>query len=267
MGGFSLDSVSAAFDGYDDRWAVTGNHDHGEFVGAYLADLGWTMLDGEVVRGPAGGRLLGVPDPRSSGLGTWRDEGGLSFDEVGTRLADAACASQDDGERVNTILVHDPNLADEVLERGCADLVIGGHLHVREDPDPRLGEDGQVGYSYTTGTAGGAAYAIAIGSKLRRAADISLITYDVDGRPVGIQSVQLQTNGRFDVVDYVALTYEMPTDAPTDGPTDGPTGPPTLAPTGQPTPVPSETPSATPSEGPPETDTAASAADGTDPAP
>ena len=49
------------------------------------------MLDGEAVDGPGRHRLLGVDDPRSSGLGSWRDETGLSFDEVGDRLADAAC--------------------------------------------------------------------------------------------------------------------------------------------------------------------------------
>jgi hypothetical protein len=67
-----------------------------------------------------------------------------------------------------------------------------------------VGENGQVGYSYTTGTTGGAAYAIAVGSKPRRDATMSLITYR-DGRPAGIQSVQLQTNGVFLVGDYVPL--------------------------------------------------------------
>ena len=59
---------------------------------------------------------------------------------------------------------------------------------------------------YTTGTTGGAAYAIAIGSKPRRAAEVSLVTYR-DGRPVGIQWVVLQTNGVFEVGEYVELTY------------------------------------------------------------
>ncbi len=83
---FSLDSVSAAFEGYD-RFGVAGNHDNGDFVADYLAEHGWTMLDGEVVDGPGGSTLLGVADPRSSGLGSWRDETGLSFEEVGGRLA------------------------------------------------------------------------------------------------------------------------------------------------------------------------------------
>ena len=83
--------------------------------------------------GPAASRLLGVDDPRSSGLGNWRDETGLSFDEVGHRLADAACAAD---ERVTTVLVHDADLGREALARGCADLVLGGHLHVQDGPDP-----------------------------------------------------------------------------------------------------------------------------------
>jgi hypothetical protein len=199
---FSLDSVTDAFQGYD-RFGVAGNHDHGDFVTDYLDGLGWTMLEGEVVEGPGDATLLGVDDPRSSGLGSWRDESGLSFDEVGSRLADAACSSD---ERIATILVHDANLADEALERGCADLVLGGHLHVQVGPTRVLGEDGRRGYSFTTGTTGGAAYAIAVGSKPRREASVTLVTYR-DGRPAGLQPVVLQTNGIFEVGDYRELTF------------------------------------------------------------
>ena len=199
---FSLDSVTDAFEGYD-RFAVAGNHDHGDFVTDYLDRLGWTMLDAEVIDGPGGATLLGVDDPRSSGLGSWRDESGLSFEQVGSRLADAACASE---ERVATILVHDANLGDEALERGCVDLVLGGHLHVQVGPTRVLGEEGRRGYSFTTGTTGGAAYAIAVGSKPRREASITLVTYR-DGRPTGLQPVVLQTNGTFEVGDYQELTF------------------------------------------------------------
>ena len=206
--GFSLDSLSAAFDEkpYDDqRYGVAGNHDHGEFVRDRLVSDGWQMLDGEVIEGPGGSTILGVDDPRSSGLGSWRDEGALSFDEVAALLADTACeAAEDDGEPIGTMLVHDANLGDEALRRGCVDLVVGGHLHVDVGPERVDAENGAVGYSYTTGTTGGAAYAVAIGSKIRRPAQVSLITYR-DGRPVGIQLVELQTNGRFDVAPYVEL--------------------------------------------------------------
>lgn len=199
---FSLDSVSKAFEGFD-RWGVAGNHDHGDFVHDALADAGWTMLEGEIVEGPGGTTILGVDDPRSSGLGSWKDETGLSFDEVAARLADAACASE---EKVTTILVHDANLGRPALERGCADLVVGGHLHVRVGPTEVAGENGETGYAYTNGTTGGAAYAIAIGSKPRRTADVSLITYR-DGRPAGIQGVLIQPNGVFDVGAWVPLTF------------------------------------------------------------
>jgi predicted phosphodiesterase len=196
---FSLDSVDAAFDDLG-RWGVAGNHDHGTFVSGYLADLGWTMLDGQVVGGPGGSTIIGADDPRSSGLGSWRDETGLTFDEVGTRLADATCDSE---QRVSTVLVHDAQLASEVLERGCADLVLAGHLHVQSGPTRVIGANGEVGYTYTTGTAGGAAYAFALG-KPRRDAEITLVTYR-DGRPAGIQPVVLETHGQFVVGRYLPL--------------------------------------------------------------
>jgi hypothetical protein len=201
---FSLDSLAGAFDDWD-RFGVAGNHDHGTFVSTYLADLGWTMLDGEAVDAPWGGTLLGVDDPRSSGLGNWREESGLSFTEVGDRLADAACAAAEDGDRVSTVLVHDANLGREALARGCVDLVVGGHTHVQAGPEAVEGEDGSTGYTWTNGTTGGAAYAIALGSKPRRDADVSLITY-ADGRPVGLQWVRLRTDGSWLVGEWAPIT-------------------------------------------------------------
>ena len=199
---FSLDSVSNAFRGLD-RWGVAGNHDNGTFVRRSLDHHGWTMLDGEVVDGPGGTTLLGADDPRASGLGSWRDETGLSFAEVTTRVADAACEAD---TPVTTILVHDADMGREALDRGCAELVVGGHTHVRAGPTRVTSADGKVGYTYTTGTTGGAAYAIALGSKPRRAADVSLITYR-DGHPLGIQGVTLQPNGVFQVGTWTELRY------------------------------------------------------------
>jgi len=199
---FSLDSVSEAFEDYD-RFGVAGNHDNDSFVRDYLDDLGWTMLDGTVVDGPGDAPLIGLDDPRSSGLGNWRDETGLSFEEVADRFSDEICDADD---RISTALVHDTDLAQPALERGCVDLVVGGHVHVEIGPDRVEGPDGQVGYSYTTGTTGGAAYAIAIGSKPRRDAMVSLLTYR-EGRPVGVQPVMLQTNGQYVVGSFVPLRY------------------------------------------------------------
>ena len=201
---FSLDSLDSAFRDWDQRFSVLGNHDHGGFVAAYLEDLGWQVAAREVVDGPAGGRLLAWNDPRSSGLGTWRDQPGLSIDEIAAQIADRAC---DSDERVNTVLVHDSDMGTEALRRGCVDLVVSGHVHVQVGPDRVVGVNGRAGYAYTTGTTGGAAYAVAVGSKLRRPADVTLVTYR-EGRPVGLQSVTLQTNGVFRVNDYIELELD-----------------------------------------------------------
>ncbi|WP_156409771.1 metallophosphoesterase [Nocardioides sp. Soil796] len=200
---FSLDSLDDAFKDYDGRFSVQGNHDHGTFVQGYLDDLGWQTASGSLLEGPGGGRLLAYNDPRSSGLGTWRDQPGISIDELAVNIADRACEA---GQRINTLLVHDIDMGTVALERGCVDLVISGHVHVQVGPDLVKGSNGESGYNYTNGTTGGAAYAVAVGSKLRRPAEVTLVTYR-DGRPVGLQPVTLQTNGVFDVGDYLPLTY------------------------------------------------------------
>ncbi|HET6560500.1 MAG TPA: metallophosphoesterase [Marmoricola sp.] len=210
---FSLESLDEAFDDYDHRFHVAGNHDHGGFVVQQAEELGFTNLDAELVEGPDGIRLFGVNDPRSSGLGNWRDESGLSFDEVTQRVADAACEADEKGERIATLLLHDANNGDEALARGCVDLVAAGHLHVIQGPDRVEGANGAVGYSYTNGTTGGAAYAIAIGTKPRRNAVVSLVTY-ADGRPVGVQWVSLSPLGAFRVGDWTPLPRAAPTLTP-----------------------------------------------------
>lgn len=200
---FSLDSVSEAFDGFE-KYAVTGNHDNGDFVGDYLSEQGWTVLEGEIVEGPGGTSVLGVGDPRASGLGNWRDETGLSFAEVRDRITETACAQE---QKVTTILVHDASLGRGALEQGCAELVVGGHLHVTRGPDPVLAPDGSLGHSFTTGTTGGAAYAIALGSTPRRQADVSLLTY-ADGHATGVQTVSVAVDGRLDVGEWQPLRSE-----------------------------------------------------------
>lgn len=202
---FSLDSLDKTFRDFN-RWAVTGNHDHGSFVGDYLAGLGWEVLDGEPTTGPGGGRLLGVPDPRSSGLGSWRDTKGISFAEASEKVAEIACEASAE-QRVNTLLVHDPNLGAAALQAGCVDLVVGGHHHVESGPTLVEGPNGERGYTFTNGTTGGAAYALAVGSKPRRDAQMTLITYDENGRPVGLQLVTLRTDGKFEVGDFQVFEW------------------------------------------------------------
>jgi predicted phosphodiesterase len=206
---FSLESLDRAFDDYDDRFAVAGNHDNGDFVPERLADLGFTTLAGEVVDGPDGIRLLGASDVRSSGLGSWRDERGVSFEDQQNLLADLACEHDADGDRVSTLLVHDANSGRIALERGCVDLVVAGHLHLQVGPTQVVGANGRKGYTYTNGTTGGAAYAIAIGSKLRRDAEVTLVTY-AQGQPIGLQPVTVRTNGEFVVGAFTELELDDP---------------------------------------------------------
>ncbi|GAB2756414.1 metallophosphoesterase family protein [Nocardioides pakistanensis] len=200
---FSLDSLARVFEDYD-RFAVTGNHDYGEFVAEYLGKLGFERFGGEAVDAPGDVRLLGADDPRSSGLGSWRDEKGLSFSEHAEAVADQLCEYDEQGDRVATLLTHDANTGRYALERGCVDLVVAGHVHEQLGPTEYIGVNGKVGYSYTNGTTGGAAYAIAVGSKLRRNAQITLVTYR-DGRPVGLQPVTIRTVGDFRVGAYIEL--------------------------------------------------------------
>lgn len=202
---FSLDSLEREFHDFD-RYAIQGNHDHGTFVQSYLSDRGWKTAQEGVFDGPGGMRMIARNDPRSSGLGTWRDAQGTTIADVDTEVALDACEADEAGDRVGLVLVHDDDMGKSALAQGCADLVVSGHVHVRIGPDAVTGSNGEVGYSFTSGTSGGAAYAIAVGSKLRRPAQFAFLTIR-DGRPAGIQSVTLETNGVFTVDEWIPLTY------------------------------------------------------------
>jgi hypothetical protein len=200
---FSLESLKDTFDKYDDRIAISGNHDHGTFVSGYLKQHGWTHLDHQAAE-KFGVRFFGVDDPRASGLGAFIPVKGPTFEEEKVTTADEVCALDAKGERVATLVVHDASMGRTALDRGCVDLVVGGHLHVQSGPDRITGTNGKAGYTYTNGTTGGAAFAVAAVGKLRREAEFTLVTYAA-GRPVGIQPVRVSTHGEITVDPYLPL--------------------------------------------------------------
>lgn len=103
--------------------------------------------------------IIGAADPRSSDVGMAMRSGERSTTDVGKELADAACASQ---ERIDIVATHDPRVATETVERGCATIGASGHMHSQKGPLV-VAKNGHKTYQVTTGTVGGAEQSIAIG--------------------------------------------------------------------------------------------------------
>ncbi|HWT55912.1 MAG TPA: hypothetical protein VN031_02685 [Candidatus Microsaccharimonas sp.] len=200
---FSLDSLISQSKPFKHRLAVSGNHDHGTFVSDYLAKHGFETMNGKVVTA-AGIRFLGLPDPKSSGFVNSASFASETLDQQSKALADIACRADQAGERISTLLVHEAGAGQEALARGCVDLVLGGHLHRYIGPTEVVGENGKVGYSYTTTTAGGAAFAISLGP-LRRDAGVTLVTYR-DGVPVGLQKITVTASGEVVPSKFIQFT-------------------------------------------------------------
>jgi predicted phosphodiesterase len=194
---FSVSSLADAFSGYD-VVAVAANHDHGSTVLDGYQDAGFTVLSGEPVE-VAGIRFLGDSDPRSSGLTAVYTPGDETVPEQAERLAAVAC---EDGD-VSTVVVHSPSSGAAAAESGCVDLVLSGHLHRQVGPENIASQERSTTV-YTNGTTGGAAFAFALGSKLRREAQVTLVTF-ADGRPVGLQPVGITPGGDVVPADYVEL--------------------------------------------------------------
>lgn len=183
--------------------AVAGNHDKGGNILGWYEDAGFTVLDGEPVD-VEGVRFIGGSDPRSSGL-TAGYEGDESDNSAALREQDAALteAACEDGD-VAVALVHSSASAKQLTASGCVDLVLSGHLHRQVGPEVVEGENGRRTVRLTTASTGGAVYAFALGSKLRRAAQVTVVTFR-DGQPVGLQPVDLEPGGIVTVQDYVEL--------------------------------------------------------------
>lgn len=202
---FSINSLSREFDGFE-TVAVAGNHDT-DAVAEQMADQGFTVLDGEPVE-VGGVRFLGASDPRGTKLTGYTEDaatrnGGLADQDVALR--DAACSADEAGERVGVLAVHSWASAKEVAASGCVDLVLTGHLHYQVGPAAIDGPGETTTTRLTTGTTGGAVLPIALGSSLRRQAQVSVVTFDAGGVPVGLQVVSFNPSKVIEVADYVAL--------------------------------------------------------------
>ena len=205
---FSLNSLAREFDGFD-VVAVAGNHDSGTSVVQQMDDLGFTVLDGET-QTVGGIDFIGANDPRSSGL-----TAGYSGDEPDNIAAiraqdDALTAAACTGEPAAVAVVHSQASARDLTEAGCVDLVLSGHLHRQVGPEEVVSPEGAVTTRLTTASTGGAVYAFALGSKLRREAQVTVVTFQ-DGRPVGLQPVSFRPGGTIEVADFVPVTLS---DAP-----------------------------------------------------
>jgi predicted phosphodiesterase len=181
--------------------AVAGNHDAGGHVEDTMRKSGFTVLDSKPVE-VEGIRFLGDSDPTKTGLGSADSPGDETTGQQSERLADIACDQPDD-KRISTMVVHDPSSFAATAQRGCATLLLSGHLHRQVGPEHTV-VDGRPVTTYTNGTTGGAAYAFALGYTLRKPGEVTLITYK-DGAPIGLQPVTAEMTGDVTVGAYTPL--------------------------------------------------------------
>jgi predicted phosphodiesterase len=199
---FSINSLAREFRGFT-IVAIAGNHDQGTSVTETMKDRRFRLLTGRPVN-IHGVRFLGASDPRSSGLVAGYD--GDENDNIAAittqdkRLTAIACR---DG-KVSVLVVHSAASARRASESGCVDLVLSGHLHRQVGPDVIRGLNGRSTTTLTTGSTGGAVYAFALGSKLRRPAQVTIVTLRRDV-PVGLQPVTFDPGGTIDVADYTRI--------------------------------------------------------------
>ena len=204
---FSIDSLMETFADYE-VVVAPGNHDNTGFVANRFKDKGAHVLAGEPIE-VNGISILGVPDPRYSDYTPEKRDGEMTIEELGEQVADIACSND---EPISTLLVHDRNVGDIALEKGCIDAVFAGHDHTVSQIEV-MGEDGEMGYGYTSGSTGGAAMSFALGKKLQRDASLALITYNTEERPIGIQPITVTVQQEIIVAPFQPYTYSSEAEA------------------------------------------------------
>lgn len=197
---FSLRSFTTNFSDIT-TIALGGNHDKGDFVIDYLSESGAITPNGELQE-VEGITIAMANDPRKSDYTPEQREAEVSYSDATEALADLACS---EAEGVNLVLAHSASMGAEALERGCADLVIGGHLHSYRSPESVVGSNGRRGYTMTNGTSGGAVFSFALGTSLKREANALLVTFSADKTPVGVQNVRYLPSGLAMADEYIHL--------------------------------------------------------------
>lgn len=167
----------------------TGNHDS-VTTARQERDAGFTVLAGETVE-VAGISILGETDPTLTAVGSGtRPEREESVPEMGTRLAEVACAQAEDGDPVDILLIHNPRAGGPTLDAGCARLQLSGHWHRTEGPEVH----GRGVRYVSTSSGGGAGGGTTVGP-LTGDAELTVLRLDREtGEPLDYRRIQVRTD-------------------------------------------------------------------------
>lgn len=183
-----------------------GNHDSKETSAMYRR-AGATVLSGEVVT-VEGIRILGDSDPNATRIGAGTTlVGEETSREEGSRLADVAC---DDTDGVDLLLIHNPHVGDEALDRGCVPTQLSGHLHTRADP-LRTGS----GVRYVSASTAGALLGEPTVGPLRNTAELTVLRFDPVNRQIlDYQLIEVRTDTSASVGPRIAWPRPLPVSLP-----------------------------------------------------
>jgi predicted phosphodiesterase len=183
-----------------------GNHDSKETSAMYRR-AGATVLSGEVVT-VEGIRILGDSDPNATRIGAGTTLVGTETSrEEASRLADVAC-NEPDG--VDLLLIHNPRVGDETLDRGCVPTQLSGHLHTRVGP-LRVGD----GVRYVNASTAGALLGESTVGPLRNTAEMTVLRFDpVNRRILDYQLIQVRTDASASVGPRISWPLALPLSLP-----------------------------------------------------
>lgn len=178
-----VDALTKAVPAGVARVATLGNHDSPS-IGNHLRAQGWTVTDG-TVQEVGGLRVIGDDDPeRTTATGTV-PAGTESAQDVGARLAEESCRAGG----ADVVLIHQPYTFGPLIERGCAPLLLAGHVHQERGMSTAVGANGEV----TSLISGAAKGGTSLGP-VTEDAYLHVLAFDDQGFLVAWRTVVLHTD-------------------------------------------------------------------------
>ncbi|WP_251151614.1 metallophosphoesterase [Cellulosimicrobium sp. Marseille-Q4280] len=205
---FCVDAFAGAIPDGVTTVVADGNHDSVE-TSAQERGHGQVVLDGEVVE-VEGIRILGDRDPLETRLAAAaqpaREE---TPEEYAARLAETACAEQEDGDGIDLLMIHTPRMGNDAIESGCVPNQVSGHMHTRSGPE-RMGG----GVRYVSGSTAGAVKDQLRVGPLKGTAEMTVLRFDPQQRRIlDWQLVQVGTDASATV--WPRLAWPAPADPAT----------------------------------------------------
>ncbi len=183
-----------------------GNHDPKDFINidSYPKVITPTKDDGYKVKTEIGDIIVTEDKSSSKWKATPEEKTNEMYElnaKQGHITAEKACEAAKEDVQRPIVMVHRPQASFETSMRGCARLILKGHLHKNLPLKKVVSKDGQEVIHHTAGSSSGTHNTIAIYETPKRSASISILHFDKYNELQGATTIKFTSDGEVAISD------------------------------------------------------------------